>query len=603
MKTWFQSKLRAKLLLIVLISVTPGLFLAIGALYVKFDAYLHVQEEQHLKNYLQFLSKALDQGLLLEKDRRHLGEFVRSGAILTEARFSILDANGLVLADSETPAAEQGALLSYLERPEIQEATHKAFGRFIRESSADQPRRIYLALALKQDEAIIGYLRASFLEKSAAQFLSGIRASFIFVGIMVVIISVLLVGLLSSRIIRNLDEIVQHAQQIADGNLSTRIEISSRDELRQLAQAMNKMSRRLAVSLAQLNRDREDLNTVLTSIDEGIIAIAHNRKVIFYNQRAWQLLGIDYQSKERLFYYQVLNHKHLISLLDNFFEKNLLISDEIELDTTRTLDVVISPLDIEGKPRKGAVVVLRDISHYKKLARIRKDFVANVSHEFKTPLAAIRASAETLLDWGLTEPELSKKYIRKILKQSRHLESLVADILQLARIERLQNIELHPFAPDPIIRELVQEYLESAREKQLSLETRLTGKGIEVLGEPEMFRSALANLIDNAIKYTPPGGSILISTHFNRDTAVFSVRDTGIGIPAHKIERIFERFYRVDKARDRSTPGTGLGLSIVKHLVELQNGKVWVESKENQGSCFSIRLRLYKSTEEKPSPQ
>ena len=237
-------------------------------------------------------------------------------------------------------------------------------------------------------------------------------------------------------------------------------------------------------------------------------------------------------------------------------------------------------------------MVLRDISHYIKLEKIRRDFVANVSHEFKTPLAAIRGFSETLLDWGLEDQNISRKYIGKIIKQSNQLENLVSDLLQLARIERLQNLELKPFHPNPLVLDITQQYSELARSSELGFEVKLVESEVPILGEIEMFRSIIANLLDNAIKYTPAGGQVTVSSTLNGSYWIFSVKDSGIGIPEKEQGRIFERFYRVDKARSRAIGGTGLGLSIVKHLTELQQAEISLQSQVNQGSCFSVKFKL-----------
>jgi two-component system phosphate regulon sensor histidine kinase PhoR len=336
------------------------------------------------------------------------------------------------------------------------------------------------------------------------------------------------------------------------------------------------MATKISNHLKESARERQDLNTVLSSINEGILAIESNKKIIFFNEKALQLLNNKAQNIPGEYYYLVIRNQHLNSLLNNFFEKPFLISDEIQIDSKRTLEVVIIPFHIAAHKRKGVVVVLRDISHYKKLEKIRRDFVANVSHEFKTPLAAIRGYSETLLDWALGDQTVNRKYVDKIIKQSNQLENLVADLLQLARIERLQNIELKAFDPGPVIQDVINEYSEMAQNKQIKLISSLQTKEVKILGDPEMFRSIMANLIDNAVKYTLTGGEVTVFSKINAKYGTFSVKDNGIGIPHHEQERVFERFYRVDKARSRAIGGTGLGLSIVKHLTELQQAEIVV---------------------------
>jgi two-component system phosphate regulon sensor histidine kinase PhoR len=352
------------------------------------------------------------------------------------------------------------------------------------------------------------------------------------------------------------------------------------------------MALKISNYLKESARERQDLNTVLSSINEGIITIESNKKIIFFNDKALQLLNNKTQNILGEYYYLIIRNQHLNSLLNNFFEKPFLISDEIQIDRNRTLEVVIIPFNISAHKRKGVVVVLRDISHYKNLEKIRRDFVANVSHEFKTPLAAIRGYSETLLDWALGDQAVNRKYVEKIIKQSNQLENLVSDLLQLARIERLQNIGLEAFDPNSIIQDVIHEYSDTAQNKQIKLISNLQAKDVKVLGDPEMFRSIMANLIDNAVKYTPAEGEVTVFSRINGRYGTFSVKDTGIGIPHNEQERVFERFYRVDKARSRAIGGTGLGLSIVKHLAELQQADVWLQSELEKGSCFSVKFKL-----------
>jgi two-component system phosphate regulon sensor histidine kinase PhoR len=331
---------------------------------------------------------------------------------------------------------------------------------------------------------------------------------------------------------------------------------------------------------------------VLSSINEGIMAISPDKRIIFYNNRALQLLHINLTNPANEAYYTVIRHQHLVSLIDKFLQTAVVITDEITTYEGNIYEVVLTPFEMAFGDQTGAVLVIRDITQYKKLEQVRKDFVANVSHEFKTPLAAIRGYAETLLDWALDDDKMNRKYVTKIVKQSHHLENLVQDLLELARVERLSSADLTPFNPLPILREVVNEFQEKARLKQQTLYWQPKTAAMQILGDPQMFRSIFVNLLDNAVKYTPEGGKIMLDIEKESATALFMVRDTGIGIPQKEQSRIFERFYRVDKARSQAVEGTGLGLSIVKHMTELQQAEIWLQSRVNEGSCFYLRFKL-----------
>jgi len=330
---------------------------------------------------------------------------------------------------------------------------------------------------------------------------------------------------------------------------------------------------------------------VISSINDAIVAIGNDKRIVFYNQISVKLFNIISNEFEGEYYYDLFLNKHLISLIERFFEKPFVLNDEIILEDGRILEVVINPFKLMNMSETGAVMVARDVTNYRKLEKVRRDFVANVSHEFKNPLASIQGYAETLLDWAMDDPKVNRKYLEKIVRQTGNLEHLVTDLLQLARVEGLQRIEMKSFDPVPILKELKFDFSELTTTKKIGLNQVIDEKPIKISGDPEMFRTIMANLIDNAIKYSQEGGEVTISTKSENGFIEFSVKDTGIGIPQKYISRIFERFFRVDKARSRDVGGTGLGLSIVKHMAELQRLKYGVESEVNAGSRFWVRFK------------
>lgn len=592
MSSLIKTKLRFKLALLTAISVTIGLSLVGSFLYIQYKNFLYNRVEEVLVQFLELSEQSLYVERIATTDTGYLKQFVDESARITGCRFTIIDPEGRVLADSEIPIAELGSVENHIDRPEVQESLRSGIGFSTRTSETINRDLNYVSKVLRRDGEVAGFLRLALFAEETNEMLDTGRRFFVLGGLFILVISAIFVTLLTRRINRNLDEAIQKAHRIASGDLDVKIELDSRDEIGELGGSLTIMANQLSRNLRKLSRERQDLNTVLTSINEGIIAINPDQKIIFFNNRALQFLDIPIQSIRGQDYREVIRNEHLRSMIEIFMEKPLFISDEVRIDDDRVVEVVITPAQIdEDRDEAGAVIVCRDISHFKKLEKIRRDFVGNVTHEFKTPLAAIQGYAETLLDWGLEDETISRKYLKKIVKQSHQLENLVSDLLQLARIERLQNLEMHPFDPDPVMIDIVQEFEELASAKQITVELNLPGDQDPVVGEPEMFRSIFSNLVDNALKYTPDGGRIFISSHEERRHRVIAVRDTGIGIPDKYHSRIFERFYRVDKARSRSIGGTGLGLSIVKHLAELQNAKVSLESEVNVGSTFYLTFQ------------
>ncbi len=590
--------IRTKLLLIILSALMFGLITVGAVLYFQFRSFIVSQTKETLEHFTELTFQSLNIQELIHRNTAYLKSFVDESSERSGCRVTIIDVNGNVLADSEVSIDQLTRVENHLRRPEVQESLKKPFGFQIRHSATIGADLYYISKMLSSNNRPVGFLRLALFASTPNQMLFRAKLFFLGGGILILLISGILVFLLSRQMNKNIDILTEESEKIVGGELETlslKLPSRSGDELEILGKNLYEMASRLSENVKKLSRERRDLSTVLSSVNDGILAIAPNKKIIFYNHRALQLLDSPSRDITNIYFYDVIRNQHLNSLVRTFLEKPFFISDEIEMENHRTLSVVLTPFEGDKHEKKGVVTVLRDISHYKKLEKIRRDFVANVSHEFKTPIAAIRGYAETLLDWALGDETVNRKYVKKIVKQSHQLESLVLDLLQLARVERLQNIEMQSFDPLPILKDIINEYREKARHKNQSINQKLKLKQMKILGEPEMFRSMIVNLVDNAMKYTPEGGKILIEAIPNGDDCTFSVHDTGMGIPFNEQTRIFERFYRVDKGRSQSIEGTGLGLSIVKHMAELQKVEIWLKSEVNVGSCFSMKFKQSKA--------
>lgn len=586
-----KNDLRFRLLTILVVSILIGSVSVGYFLFQYFDGFLHERVDADLQKYLQIAEYSLDKQEIANKNQRYLKKFADNFSRLLECRITIIDTGGVVIADSDVPNDQLFNLENHGHRPEVVQARKAHYGRDVRSSVTVGQNLLYMAEMLTYKKKHLGYLRLAIPMEMFSEMLSTSLIYFLIAGICVLIISSILVGLFSKGITKNFYKIISRATAIAGGNFDTRIKIDTKDDLGKLGENLNNMAATLSDSFTKLQRDKTNLNTVLSSVNDGIIAIDHEQRISFFNQQALTLTNQpnnDIIGEELVV---ALNNPHLTSMIDNFFKNPALVKDDVQFDS-RILDVVISSLNISGSEKPGAVIVLRDVTNYKMLEKIRREFVANVSHEFKTPIAAIRGYAETLIDWGLKDKKLRTKYTKSIIKQSQQLENLVSDLLALARIEKMQSLEFNAFDPLPIATEIIEEMKAIAGEKNITIKTLLPSENFQIIGDTDMFRSILINLIDNAIKYTPENGTVTIESKLENKQALFSIKDTGIGIPGKDQTRIFERFYRVDKARSRAVGGTGLGLSIVKHLVELQKAEIFVDSKEEQGSTFSVWFNI-----------
>jgi two-component system phosphate regulon sensor histidine kinase PhoR len=399
---------------------------------------------------------------------------------------------------------------------------------------------------------------------------------------------------LARRFTQPLVELREGARKLAEGDLGHKIRVGSGAEHVELAETINAMSGRLASTFRLLEHDREQLRAILSGMAEGVIAIDSRRLVLFANDRAGLLLEFDATKAVN----QQLADVTRLSSFHAVVEKGLAGAEPhreefaVSGPAARHLAVYVSRFPGHGMP--GAVVVIDDMTDVKQAERMRQDFVANASHELKTPLAVIKSSVETLLDGAAEDPEAREMFLNQVAREADRLADLIKDMLSLSRIESgAIRLEPRAIALDKAITECVERHHPRADAKTLTMVERPPADvpaDVPVWADPDALRQILDNLVDNAIKYTPNGGRITVRWGATADTVSFEVEDTGIGIPDPDVNRVFERFYRVDKARDRAQGSTGLGLSIVKHLVQAMRGQVRVNSKLEKGTTFRVTL-------------
>jgi two-component system, OmpR family, phosphate regulon sensor histidine kinase PhoR len=395
------------------------------------------------------------------------------------------------------------------------------------------------------------------------------------------------------RFVRPFHELTDGAKRIAEGEYGHSIHGGVWGESRSLAKTFNAMSKRLAMQFAQLEADRTQLRTILDGMVEGVLAVDADQRVLFANDQAGRLLDFSAETAVGRAFWEISRQPQLQAVVQGSIVGTR--AQRIELDwkgpVQRNLAIYAAPLP-NDTPQQGAVMVVHDVSELRRLERLRQDFVANVSHELKTPLSVIKACIEALMDGAVDDPNARKPFMEQISDQAERLHALILDLLSLARIE--SGEEMLDFTNVPLL-DLVQECLERHQ-------ARADAKGLTLRGNPEKIEKVdiwadeealsqiLDNLIDNAVKYTKPGSWIEVSWSSSPEYVVIDVRDNGPGIPERDLPRIFERFYRVDKARSRELGGTGLGLAIVKHLVQCMHGTVKASSQLGHGTTFTLTL-------------
>jgi len=374
----------------------------------------------------------------------------------------------------------------------------------------------------------------------------------------------------------------------ADGDWSARVTPVGADEVARLGKAFNDMTDQLDQSVELAESEAARLTTVLGGMTEGVIAVDKDEAIVFLNDASREILDIKGDARGAALF-SCVREPRILGLVQTAARDGAPVEAEISYEgpPRRMVQVYAAPAG------KGVILVLRDISRMRRLESMRTDFVSNVSHELRTPLASIAAAIETLEDEAArTDPETADRFLSMLRRNVTRLEALLDDILALSRFEsRPETILRVPVDFAQVARRAAEEHLDRAQRSELTLEFSATGKSM-VDGDPETLQRILDNLIVNAINYTPAGGKIEVRVRAEGANALLQVRDSGIGIPAGDRERIFERFYRVDKGRSRSAGGTGLGLAIVKHAARFHGGEVVVESEPGVGSTFTVRLPL-----------
>ena len=396
------------------------------------------------------------------------------------------------------------------------------------------------------------------------------------------------------RLTRPLDELAAGARRLADGDLGHTVRASGGREFAALARAFNAMSERLADSFAQVEQDRERLLAILSGMVEGVVAFDNDQRVLFANDRAAALLGFPAEQAVGRKLWEVTRHRAVGELVAKAFAGPGPQRQELDWGGPQVKSLAVYVSRLPGPASPGAVMVLHDTTDLRRLERLRQDFVANVSHELKTPLANIKSSVEVLLDGAADDPHARTGFLAEIDQQADRLHALILDLLVLARVESGDaGLEFERVPLEDAVHACLDRHRTRAEAKGQTFGGVALGAcppDLAVWADEEALAQILDNLVDNAIKYTPKGGRVTVRYAAEDADVMLEVEDTGVGIPARDQPRVFERFYRVDKARSREVGGTGLGLAIVKHLVQAMKGTVRVTSEVGKGATFRVTL-------------
>ena len=511
---------------------------------------------------------------------------------LTNMRFTLITADGTVVADSVKGTEEIGP---HGTREEVLIAKNEGWGFSQRYSDTLRVNMMYGAQRIDNANRDIDcYIRVASESNEINQEILEIQT---FVWVFALILSVLTSGLMalfSMRSMQPLSAFAQATRQVSIGKYDTDLAIRGRDdEWGDLSEAFEQMQTELNRREQHLLQNSQRLEAVLSSMIEGVLAIKPSGEVMLANGAACRMLKLTHPEIFGKKLLEIVRIPELAQAIEKTQLQRTFSKTEFKTisGSQRTLKARVSILANEEKP--GVAIVLHDVTELRQLETMRQDFVANVSHELKTPLASIKAYAETLRLGALHDNDKNMQFVEQIEFQAELLNQQILDLLQLARVESgKKTFTITDFEINPICKASYQQFAEIAAERKLDFQLNLTQPSPVINADMKSIETIVKNLVVNAIHYTPENGSITIATYNKNDSAVIEVKDTGIGIAQDQQKRVFERFYRVDKARSRDMGGTGLGLAIVKHLAQSNGGSVHLESRLGKGSCFEIHLPL-----------
>jgi two-component system phosphate regulon sensor histidine kinase PhoR len=498
--------------------------------------------------------------------------------------------SGQVLGDSEENPAR---MENHGDRPEVQSALQGRLGTSGRYSFTLGHDRMYVAIPLKEQGRIVGVVRASLPMTAISQALRALYWKMALGGLVIVLLLAALSLFISQRISRPLEDLKRGALRFAGGDLSRRLPVPAADELGSLAEAFNHMAEQLEDRINALIRQGQLQEAVLSSMVEGVLAVDADQRLITLNRAAAQLLGADYVTSQDRSIQEVVRDPQLQSFITRIIFAREPVEGEVALQQG---EQVIQAHGTFLKDTRGTdigfLIVLHDVTHLRRLEMTRRDFVANVSHELKTPITSIKGFVETLLGGALREPENAENFLRIIARQTDRINEIIDDLLSLSRIERdaeQGRVFLTTGRLKGVMESALQVCAAKAAAKDIAISLDCPEELRARINAP-LLEQALVNLIDNAVKYSPPGRAVRVEGERQGAEVVVRVRDQGLGIETNQISRIFERFYRVDAGRSRKVGGTGLGLAIVKHIAQALGGRVTVDSTPGQGSVFALHL-------------
>lgn len=555
------------------------LIIALSGLTILFSSYIirhyqleHTGEElTEIARVVKGLMKEAPADMSMDRTMKVLGRQIH-------ARITIVDPEGRVVADSrEDPAKME----NHRTRTEIAQAFEGQTGRYLRYSETLGQDMLYIAVPVYKGDTVQYVIRVSKFVKDIKIISGRLNARIALASVVILVIALFAAFLFARTISRPVEELTDAIRRVAGHDFSARVLLKGADELKEVADSFNAMTDEMQGLFAELTRQKEELNSIITSLQEGLLVLDGDQRIVLTNDGLAKITGRALEAGK--FYWEEMREPSVNDLIKKVREGQQDVNQEIIIND-RTFHCSASFVRSKGE----TVIVFHDISEIKRLEKVKSDFVLNVSHELRTPLTSIKGYAETMDEGSLSDE--NRRYLAVIRRNADRLINIVGDLLTLSKLEEKDfTLDREPVSLPPLIDRVLKIFENQARSKGFALKMDAPDALHPVTGDPFRLEQVFINLLDNAIKYTD-SGQITITMKEDNGTIVTEVRDTGPGIPQEHVPRIFERFYVVDKSRSRRMGGTGLGLSIVKHIVLLHNGTVRVESIVGEGSSFIVSL-------------
>ena len=597
MATWFSRKFSRRLSVAFCFTSVAAVVSTSYLVANYFQKAFLAELTQTLSTTAAVAQAQTDKALFTRRDVPQLQALSRYLSEAASARISFIADDGTVLGDSAVALEGLRTLENHRTRPEVAAALAGGKSGDARRSHTTGERLLYAAVPARDASGkVVGVVRAAYPLNKIEAKIQRIRRGTALLSIVVLFIAVVIALALASTLSRPVREMSEVATRLAEGDYDARVASEGDDEHGRLAETLNLLARQVQLKVQELLRDKSQLSAILSNMTEAVVALDASGRIIAVNPALTRAFGLDPSGAQGKQFLEVLRHNQLDQLVRAVLSDQKPRVEEVRtfVPEERIFEAQVAPLYEAGR-FSGTLVVLHDITRIRRLEQVRRDFVANVSHELRTPLASIRGFAETLEMGAISDPKNAAEFVGSILKQADRMTALVEDLLDLTAIESGERVPvLEPVSIKDLLDDVVAGLKPLAGRRKLELRSNAPDGLPPAAGDRNQLRQIFVNLLENALKFTQ-AGSVSVNAALSGNRIAVAVIDTGIGIPSQDLDRIFERFYRVDKARSREMGGTGLGLSIVKHLIETHAGSVSVESSVGKGSTFTVSLPIYKA--------